>query len=107
MSDENYRHRNGDLKPFAGNDFLNPVPQLTEEPQTAWIAMVDRIVRTIRVKIQRLRIHETCCTHSRRINLGESSLLRVVVAIDSVIDPGCRGAIIRSESSIRRAGRAA
>src|SRR5205807_5364870 len=75
--------------PFVGKyltDSLDYFLQEAEKAQAARIGVVDRIVGAVRVQVERLRAAQGNRFHSDRIDLGESSLLRVVVAIDGVIE---------------------
>jgi hypothetical protein len=63
--------------------------------------MVDWIVGAVGIKIQGLRAAQTGRPHSDGIDLGEASLLWVVVTVESVVEGGVQAAVVGRESAVR------
>ena len=71
-----------------------------EKAQTAGSGMVDWIVDAVSIEIQRLRTLKTGGTHPNGVDLGESSLLWVVVAVDGVVEAGIQATVVAGEPPV-------
>lgn len=76
------------------NDLVKDVLQKTKETQTARVGMVDWVVSAVGVQIQGLRASQTGRAHDDWIDLGETALLWVVVAVEGVIEAGVQTAVV-------------
>ena len=62
--------------------------------------MIDGIVGAVSVQIQSLRTAKTHRAHADGVHLGEAALLRVVVAVDGVVEAGCGRPIVGGEAPV-------
>lgn len=75
--------------------------QKADKSQAARIGVVDWIVGAVSIEIHRLRTAKTGRLHPDWINLGEAALLRVIVAVEGVVEACDCAAIVGGESFIR------
>ena len=66
--------------------------------------MVNWIVAAVGIEIEDLRVFYIGVAHPDGINLREASLLRVVVAVDGVVEAGGRTAVVGGEALVCGAG---
>src|SRR5712671_4756957 len=100
-------HSECELNPLVREYFQNALEyflQEAEETEAARVSMVDWIIGAITIEIQCLWAGKTGSIHTCGVDLRESSLLRIVMAIDGIVQACRRAAVVGSESSISRAG---